>query len=119
MNELLVYFKALSLTILLELVAAIIVFRIKVIKDLLVVVLVNIITNPLLVYFSLMLMYYLSIETGKIITYLLLEPLVIICEYSLFKKFLNIKLNYLSLAIVLNIISVMSVFSKAISFTIL
>lgn len=106
MNELLVYLKALSLTILFELIAAIIIFKIKNIKDLLVIVLVNIITNPLLVYFSLILMYYLSIETGRIITYLLLEPLVIICEYLLFKKFLNIKLNYLSLAIVLNIISI-------------
>ena len=68
MSEVTIYLKPLILTIILEVIGAIALFRIRDRKDLILVVLVNIITNPLLVYFSLMLMYYLDIETGTLVT---------------------------------------------------
>ena len=106
MNEILIYLKPLLLTIVLELAGAIILFRIKSRKDLILVVLVNIITNPLLVYFSLLLMYYLGIGTGTILTYLLLEPIVVFSEYLLYKKYLTSRNDHLIVSLTLNLISI-------------
>ena len=104
MNGLMVYLKQLLLTILFEMIAAYIMgLRTK--KELLLTILVNIITNPLLVYFSLILMYHLGIKTGTILTYAILEPLVIYVEYLIYISCLSDR-NCLFLSIVLNIVSI-------------
>ncbi|MBR4461463.1 MAG: hypothetical protein IKS51_02645 [Erysipelotrichaceae bacterium] len=105
MNGLTVYLKPLLLTILFEMIAAYILgLRTK--KELLLTVLVNIITNPLLVYFSLILMYHLGIKTGTILTYVLLEPLVIYAEYLIYKNCLSDR-NCLFLSVILNLVSIL------------
>lgn len=106
MNEAIIYLKPLMLTIILEVIGAIMIFRIKDRKDLILVVLVNIITNPLLVYFSLLLMYYLDIGTGTLLTYLILEPLVISTEYLIYRKYLRSRNDYLTVSLTLNLISI-------------
>ncbi|MBQ6559602.1 MAG: hypothetical protein IJL85_02105 [Erysipelotrichaceae bacterium] len=104
MNGLMVYLKPLLLTILFEMIAAYIMgLRTK--KELLLTILVNIITNPLLVYFSLILMYHLGIKTGTILTYAILEPLVIYVEYLIYISCLSDR-NCLFLSIVLNLVSI-------------
>ena len=107
MNDLYLFIKPLILTILFEELGAILLLRIRDRKDLLLVLLTNIITNPLLVYFSLMLMYYLDIGTGRIITYLILEPLVVFAEYMIYKKYLISRNDYLTVSLVLNLFSIM------------
>ena len=104
MTELMIYLKPLLLTIFFEMIAAYILgLRTK--KELFLTVLVNIITNPLLVYFSLILMYHLGIKTGTILTYSALEPLVIYVEYLIYKSCLSGR-NCLFLSIVLNLVSI-------------
>lgn len=105
MNGLLIYAKPLLLTILFELPAAFILgLRTK--KELLLTVLVNIITNPLLVYLSLFLMYHLGIKTGTILTYALLEPLVVYSEYRIYQNHLSGR-NCLVLSLLLNLVSIL------------
>ena len=105
MDGLLLFVKPLLLTILFEALAAYI-LGLHTKKELCLTVLVNIITNPLLVYFSLFLMYHLSIKTGMILTYVLLEPLVIYVEYRIYRSCLSDR-NCLFLSFVLNIVSIL------------
>jgi len=104
MDELSVYLKPLILTIIFEGIGAYI-LGLKTKKELLFTVLVNIITNPPLVCFSLFLMYYFGIEKGTIITYAILEPLVVYVEYLLYKNYLSAK-NSFMLSLTLNLFSV-------------
>ncbi len=105
MNDLILFLKPLLLTLLLECGFACILGLRK--KELLLTALINLITNPILVYISLLLMYHIGIEKGQIITYLLLEPLVVLSEYLLYRKYLPVKRNCLSLSLILNLISVL------------
>jgi len=105
MSELSIFFKPLLLTILFESLAALI-LRIRDKKDLILIVLVNILTNPALVYICLVLMYYLGIGKTYLITYIILEPIVIYVEYLMYRKYLNSNINCLKLSIILNIISI-------------
>ncbi len=75
-------------------------------KDLLLVLLVNVITNPVLVTLSLTLMYYISVGTGQILTYLILEPIVIYVEYRFFDMYLSAKRDPFRLSLILNLLSI-------------
>ena len=75
-------------------------------KDLLLILLVNIITNPVLVTLSLLLMYHIGVGKGQILTYLVLEPLVIFAEYRFFKAYLCSKRDPLRLSLLLNLVSI-------------
>ena len=105
MSDLILFLKPLSLTLMLECGFAYILGLRK--KELLLTALINLITNPILVYISLLLMYYIGIEKGQIITYLILEPLVVLSEYLLYRKYLPVKRNCLFLSLILNLISVL------------
>ncbi len=105
MDELRVFIKPLLLTIVFEMIAAHF-LGLRSRKELLLTALVNVITNPLLVYFSLLLMYHLGRKTGMILTYVLLEPLVIYAEYQIYRNCLSDR-NCLFLSFVLNIVSIL------------
>ena len=75
-------------------------------KDLLLVLLVNVITNPVLVTLSLTLMYYISVGTGQILTYLILEPIVIYVEYRFFKMYLSANRYPSPLSLILTLSSI-------------
>ncbi len=104
MNQLYVYLKPLFLTIVFEGTAAYI-LGIRSIREQLLILLVNVMTNPLLVYFSLLLMYHIGIEKGTILTYLILEPIVVMTEYHMYHSFMKNR-NAFILSLVLNLISV-------------
>ena len=76
-------------------------------KDLLLVVLVNILTNPPLVLLSNFLMYYLGIGRGQLITYLILEVLVVYIEYRIYKACLLFEFDPFKLSLILNGISIL------------
>ena len=105
MNGLIVYLKPLLLTILFEMAAAY-VLGLRTKKELLLTVLVNIVTNPLLVYFSLILMYHLGIKTGTILTYAVLEPLVVYVEYRIYQNCISGR-NCMLLSLILNLVSIL------------
>ena len=105
MNELMIYLKPLLLTILFEMAAAY-VLGLRTKKELLLTVLVNIVTNPLLVYFSLILMYHLGIKTGTILTYAVLEPLVVYVEYRIYQSCISGR-NCMLLSLILNLVSIL------------
>ncbi len=98
------YGKPLVLTILFELIGAYLMGLRR--KDLLLNILVNVLTNPVLVTVSILLMYHKGIETGRLLTYLIAEPLVIISEYLLYKDRLEWKGSPLLLSVTLNILSI-------------
>ena len=100
------YLKPLLLTILFELFGAY-VLGIRKKKDFILVVLSNILTNPLLVYISLFLMYHLDVARGQIITYAVLEPLVVYAEYLLYRNYLLSDKNPFCLSLYLNLISIL------------
>ena len=105
MDEFQKYFIPLILTIVFEILAGVIIgIRNK--KDCLLILLANIITNPLLVHICLLMMYYIGISRAYLITYLFLEPVVIIVEYLIYKKFMMENRNYLYLSIFLNVTSI-------------
>ncbi|MBO7676559.1 MAG: hypothetical protein J6S49_03490 [Erysipelotrichaceae bacterium] len=110
MSDLNIFLKPLLLTILFEEIGAILFFKIRNRKDLFLILLVNIITNPLLVYFSLLLMYHLGIGTGRLATYLILEPIVVFTEYCLYRKYLSSRKDYLIMSVTLNIFSIIGGF---------
>ena len=105
MSDLYLFLKPLFLTLTLECGLAYVLGLRK--KELLLTALINLITNPILVYISLLLMYHIGIEKGQIITYLLLEPIVVLSEYLLYRKYLPVKRNCLFLSLILNLISVL------------
>ncbi|MBQ1812173.1 MAG: hypothetical protein II009_06055, partial [Erysipelotrichaceae bacterium] len=84
MSELSIFVKPLLLTLLFEAGAALC-LGMRNRKDLLLVILVNILTNPPLVLLSNFLMYYLGIGRGQLFTYLILEVLVVYIEYRIYK----------------------------------
>ena len=75
-------------------------------KDLLLVTLVNVVTNPVLVTLCLLLMYHIGIREGRILTYLILEPAVVWAEYLLYRRYMTERRNYLLLSMILNIVSI-------------
>ena len=105
MDDVLLFLKPLLLTIIFEGIAAYI-MGLRSLKELILTALVNIITNPMLVYVSLFLMYHLGIQTGTVLTYLVLEPLVIFIEYLIYRSCLK-KRNCLLLSFILNIVSIL------------
>ena len=105
MTDLLLFIRPLLLTIILEGIAAYI-MGLRSFRELILTALVNIITNPMLVYLSLFLMYYEGIQTGTVLTYLVLEPLVIIIEFLIYKRCLKGR-NCLLLSFTLNIVSIL------------
>jgi len=105
MNEPGIYLEPLILTILFECTAAWL-LKIQSKKDLILIILANIITNPLLVWFSLFLMYHVGVEIGMTITYCLLEPSVILIEYLIYSRYLETRINPLFLSALLNVISI-------------
>ena len=104
MNDIALFIKPLLLTIVLEGIVAHI-MGLRSLKEQILVALVNIITNPLLVYVSLFLMYHKGIQTGTVLTYLVLEPLVIFVEYLIYRSCLKNR-NCFVLSLILNIISI-------------
>ena len=67
---------------------------------------VNCITNPLLVLSSYLLMNAIGVRNGMIVTYAVLEPIVVIGEYFLYREKLKTRYNLFGLSLVLNIISI-------------
>ena len=106
MDELAIFVKPLVLTIVFELVAAFII-GISQKKNLILVILVNVLTNPVLVLISSLLMYYLGIEIGQLLTYIILEPIVIFVEYHIFKRYLLVQRNPLVISLILNAVSIL------------
>ncbi len=104
MNDIALFIKPLLLTIILEGIASYI-MGLRSLKEQILVALVNIITNPLLVYVSLFLMYHKGIQTGTVLTYLVLEPLVIFAEYLIYRSCLKNR-NCFTLSLTLNFISI-------------
>ncbi len=106
MNELNAFVKPLLLTIVFETAAAYL-LGIQNRKEILLVILLNILTNPVLVLFSLFLMYYEGIKTGRFLTYAVLEPMVVLVEYYFYRKYLDTKMNPFLLSLSLNLISIL------------
>ena len=104
MDELVLYLKPLFLTIFLEGIAACIIGY-RSIREQLYILFINAVTNPLLVYFSFLLMYHIGVEKSTLIIYLLLEPLVILTEYLYYRKIFSGR-NCFLLSLVLNMISI-------------
>ena len=104
MEDLCLFLKPLLLTILFEGIAAYL-SGIRTWKQQLLILLVNVITNPLLVYFSLLLMYHLGIEAGSILTYAFLEPLVILAEFLFYRRYLEHDHPF-KISLILNIVSI-------------
>ena len=107
MDELMLYLKPLFLTILFECISAMIIFGIRDRRDMCVVLLANIMTNPVLVYVSSLMVYHLGIDAGRLVTYLILEPMVVLAEYVIYRKHLLKDVDYLKMSIILNLISIM------------
>ena len=106
MDDLMIFLKPLILTILFECTTAYL-YGIRKKKDLLLIFLVNVVTNPLLVLFSVFLMYHLGIEIAYMITYLILEPIVIYTEYRFYQAYLDCEKHPFRLSVLLNIVSVL------------
>ena len=106
MSEFSIFVKPLLLTILFETGAALC-FGMRDKKDLLLVILVNLLTNPPLVLLSNFLMYYLGIGRGQLITYLILEVLVVYIEYRIYKACLLSEFDPFKLSLILNGISIL------------
>lgn len=104
MTELMAYLKPLTMTVLFETAAAFF-FGIRQ-KDILLVILANIITNPPLVFICLLLMYHIGIGKAYLFTYLFLEPLVIVTEWKIYEKHMRTERNCLALSVLLNMISI-------------
>ena len=105
MDDLMIFLKPLILTILFECTTAYL-YGIGKKKDLLLIFLVNVVTNPLLVLFSVFLMYHLGIDRAYLITYLILEPIVVYAEYRFYRTYLSTEKDPFRLSLLLNIISV-------------
>ena len=106
MNELSMFVKPLLLTIIFEMTAAYL-LGIRNRKDILLVILLNILTNPVLVLISSFLMYHEGVKTGRLLTYAVLEPLVILTEYYFYHRYLTAGKNAFLLSLVLNLVSIL------------
>ena len=100
-----VFLEPLALTLLFEVIGAYI-LGIRKLHRLFLVFLVNCITNPLLVMCSLGLMNIFEPSAGLIITYIVLEPIVIYCEYRMYLEKLETDMNPLVLSVILNLCSI-------------
>ncbi len=96
----------LALTIVLECSAAWII-GIRNRRDQFLIMLVNGITNPLLVLFGSILMYNIGVRYGYILIYTVLEPVVILTEYRLYRAYLSPGHRVFLLSLVLNLISIL------------
>ena len=105
MNDLYLFIKPLILTILFEGTAAWI-LGYRTLSEQLRILFINAVTNPMLVYFSLLLMYHLGIGKATCLIYLLLEPMVILIEYLYYRKVFPGK-NCFLLSVTLNLISIL------------
>ena len=106
MNELSIFIKPLFLTIIFETTAAFL-LGIRNRKDILLVILLNILTNPVLVLFSSFLMYHEGVKTGQALTYAVLEPLVILTEYYFYHRYLIARKNTFLLSLILNLVPIL------------
>ena len=102
-SELQIFIKPLFLTLLFELSAAFLLGLRR--KGLLLVFLVNVITNPSLVLVCAFLMYNLGRGTFYLSVLLILEILVVYIEYLFFRNYLPDRKNPLFLSLVLNLVS--------------
>ena len=94
------FLKPLLLTLVFELLIAFLLGLRR--KDLLLVFLVNLITNPLLSLLVGGMNTFLSAGQIQLVVYLLLEPLNVLSEAFLFQRYLNEKRNGLLLSLLLN-----------------
>ena len=76
-------------------------------KDLLLVFLVNLVTNPLLSLTVAVLRLHLSVHRTNLVIYLLLEPLIILAEAWIYQRCLNQKRNALQLSLLLNCFAIL------------
>ncbi|MDO5439147.1 MAG: hypothetical protein Q4F09_03855 [Erysipelotrichaceae bacterium] len=76
-------------------------------KDLLLVFLVNLITNPLLSLTAAILYSRLSVHKTNLVIYLLLEPLIILAEAWIYRHCLSQKRNALLLSVLLNCFAIL------------
>ncbi len=104
MDDLMIFLKPLVLTVLFECGTAFLMGLRK--KDLFLVLLVNVVTNPVLVLFCVIMMYHLGIGKAYLITYLVLEPMVVYVEYRFYRAFLKHETDVLRLSLLLNIASI-------------
>lgn len=75
-------------------------------KHLYLIVLINCITNPLLVFSSTVLMDLIDLQKGILLTYILLEPCVIFAECLMIRARIKTKIHPLALSLILNVTSV-------------
>lgn len=99
-----VLIKCLLITILIEFIGAIIIgIRDK--KDILIIILINILTNPILNIIYLIVTIYLKFINEKIALYIL-EVLVVVIEGVIYKKYFEYKkINPFIISIILNTLS--------------
>ncbi len=102
-NELQIFIKPLVLTLLFELSAAFLLGLRR--KELLLVFLVNVITNPALVLICVFLMYNLGRGIIYLSVLLVLEMLVVYVEYLYFRNYLPDRKSPLFLSLILNLVS--------------
>ncbi len=105
MTDFIYYLKPLFLTILFEGAAAWI-LGYRTLSEQLRILFINAVPHPMLVYFSLLLMYHLGIGKATYLIYLLLEPLVILAEYLYYRRVFSGK-NCFLLSVTLNLISIL------------
>ena len=106
MDEVMYVLRPLCLTILLECSAAWLI-GIRSRRDQFLILLVNALTNPLLVLFSMILMYNIGNTYGRILTYAVLEPIVVCTDYLLYRAYLSPGHRVFLLSLILNLISVL------------
>lgn len=92
-------------TVVIEEAVAIFIFKIRDSKDLLLVFLVNTLTNPVINVIYIILYGYLQ-QTATVIMYLIGEPLVIFVEYLLYRSYLESEVDCLKLSAVANCCSI-------------
>ncbi len=98
--------KFLALTVIFEIIAAFF-LKIRRPRDYLLIVLVNIVTNPLLnLVIAFLLLWKINPWIILVITYVLLEPLVIFIECVYYRKWLSDGAHALRYSIILNLVSV-------------
>ena len=105
-DDLMIFVKPLFLTVLFECTAAYL-LGVRNRKDQLLILLVNAVTNPVLVLICVFLMYHLSVGKAYLITYLILEPAVVYTEYRFYQVCLISDQDPLRLSVILNIVSIL------------
>ena len=94
------FLKPLLLTVVIEFVLAFLLGFRK--RELLLCLFVNMITNPLLVLFSTLIFQQLGASSFYLLTYLVLEPLVILAEYRIYYYYLGKDRHPFVLSLLLN-----------------